>query len=169
MQKYNNGIYLGKFFPFHEGHLKTLDVICEVCDKVYLVFFWTKDSEKLLSDIFDYSLNERISDVRKIFGNRNVEIIKYNPGKLKFPNDFLEIKSELLKILGEKSIDIQIFGKDDETLYKDYIYADNYIIGKNIEVDGVNLHANLIRCDYDKYKNFLHPIVRKRLDEKLKR
>lgn len=170
MKKYDSGIYLGKFFPFQAGHLKTLNTICEVCNKVYLVFFCTEENERKLLDEILYPLDERIDDVRNIVKDKNVEIIKYFPSVgLRFPNDYLEIKQELFDIIGVNSIDVQIFGKDDEKLYKNYIYADKYIVGSNISVNGENLHASLIRQNYDRYKRFLHPIIRKRLDEKLKK
>lgn len=48
-------------------------------------------------------------------------------------------------------------------------YAENYITGSNIYIDGVAVHATLIRNEYDKYKYLLNPIIRKRLDVKLKK
>lgn len=168
MKKYNNGIYVGKFFPFQKGHMSTLETICNLCKKVYLVFFYTEESENKLLKQLDYSIDERIDDVKEIFKDKNVIVIKFKPSNnLKFPDDYIEIKNELLKELGLDYIDMQIFGKDDENLYKNYIYANDYIVGDNIIVDEQKLHATLIRKNYDKYKKYLHPIIRKRLDNKL--
>lgn len=170
MKKYKTGIYVGKFFPLQTGHLQTLDIICRECELVYFVFYHNKKQEEKLRLELDYNINERIEDTKEITKNRNVSIIKFDlPENLEFPNDYLKIKELLFKQIGVSSIDLQIFGEDDLDNYKDYIYADNFIVGPNIHKDGITLHATLIRKEYDKYKYHLHPIIRKRLDEKLNR
>lgn len=64
-------------------------------------------------------------------------------------------------------IDIQIIGADDEEKYKSCHFADKYIIGQNLYKDDIVIHATLIRKEYDDYKYLLHPVIRKRLDNKL--
>ena len=168
MKKYDNGIYVGKFFPFQKGHMNTLEKICNLCKKVYLVFFYNEESESKLLKQLNYSIDERINDVKEILKGKNVVVIKFKPSNdLKFPDNYIEIKNELLKELRLDYIDIQIFGKDEENLYKDYIYANSYVVGDNIIVNGEKLHATFIRENYDKYKKYLHTIIRKRLDNKL--
>lgn len=168
MKKYNTGIYVGKFFPFHKGHMNTLNTISSICNNVYLVFFYNEKMEYELTKELNYSIDERISDVKEIIKNDNIDIVKFSPSKdLSFPNDYIKIKKELLEKIGLDYIDIQIFGKDDENIYKDYIYAENYMIGDNIIIDERKLHATLIRENYDEYKKFLHPIIRIRIDNKL--
>lgn len=168
MKKYKTGICVGKYYPLHAGHLQTVDIISKECELVYFVFYYDKEMEEKLKLELDYNINERIEDIKKILEGRNVEIIKFDlPSNLTFPTDYLKIKELLFKQIGVSSIDLQIFGEDDLENYKDYIYADNYIAGPNIYKEGVALHATLIRKEYDKYKYLLHPIIRKRLDEKL--
>ena len=168
MKKYKTGIYVGKFFPFQLGHFKTLEKIENLCEKVFMVFYCDENLEKSLKKELDYNINERMEDTKQILQNKNVEIILFTPSnKLVFPSDYLKIKEELLKQLKIDSIDLQIFGKDDEEKYKNYIYAKDYITGSNLYLNGTPIHATLIRKEYNKYKYLLYPIIRKRLDNKL--
>lgn len=168
MKKYKTGIYVGKFYPLQAGHLQTLDIISNECDLVYFVFYYNKEAEEKLKFELDYNIDERVEDTKKILEGRNVEVIKFDlPSDLSFPKNYLKIKELIFKQIGVSSIDLQIFGEDDLDNYKDYIYADNYIVGPNIYKEGIAMHATLIRNEYDKYKFLLHPIIRKRLDEKL--
>lgn len=66
MMKYTTGIYVGKFCPFHRGHYETLNKILEVCQKVFLVFFYDEVIEERLACELDYSMDERIEDVANI-------------------------------------------------------------------------------------------------------
>lgn len=170
MKKYKTGIYVGKFCPFQEGHLQTLEKIVDLCEKVFLVFYNDQKVENALKKEMNYSIEERLEDTKKVLNNKNVEVIIFTPSdKLVFPKDYLEIKNELFKQLKVNYIDLQIFGEDEEEKYKNYIYAKDYITGPNIYKNGIAIHATLIRKEYDKYKYLLHPIIRKRLDNKLNR
>lgn len=170
MEKYKTGIYVGKFYPFQQGHLQTLNKISNICEKVFLVFYYDENSENDLNKQLNYNIDERISDVRLILNHKNIEVVKFIPPKdLTFPKDYLDIKKDLFRQLNVTNIDLQIFGADEEQKYKNYIYAENYITGSNIYIDGVAVHATLIRNEYDKYKYLVDPIIRKRLDVKLKK
>lgn len=166
MKKFKTGIYIGKFFPFQEGHLVACKKILEYCDKVYVVFYYNEIAEKEILKSFNYSINERIDDVRKILSN-DYEVVKFVPSNnLCFPKDFLKIKEELFNQIGVRKIDLQIFGSDEENIYKNYIYANEYIVSPNILVNEKIIHATMIRNNYLKYKYLLNPIIRKRLDNK---
>lgn len=168
MKKYKTGILVGKFFPLQEGHLQSFNIIADLCEKVYFVFYYNAEVEEKLKLELDYDIDRRIEDTKLVLAGRNVEVVKFIlPDGLTFPDDYLEIKRLLFKQIGVQSIDLQIFGEDDLEKYGKYIYADEYIVGPNIYKDGVAMHATLIRREYDKYKFLLHPIVRKRLDNKL--
>lgn len=170
MKKYKTGIYVGKFYPFQEGHLQTLEKIANLCEKVFVVFYNDKKTENDLKKELNYSIEERLEDTKLVLKNKNVEVIIFTPpAKLVFPKDYLEIKNKLFKQLKVDYIDLQIFGEDEEEKYKNYIYAKDYITGPNIYENGVAIHAKLIRSEYDKYKYLLNPIIRKRLDNKLKK
>lgn len=170
MKKYKTGIYVGKFYPFQQGHLQTLNTILDICERVFLVFYYDENSESNLNKELNYNIDERISDTRLILKDKNVDVVKFIPSKdLIFPKDYLEIKNQLFKQLNVDNIDLQIFGADEEEKYNNYIYAENYITGSNIYDEGVAIHATLIRNNYDKYKYLINPIIRKRLDNKLKK
>lgn len=100
MKKFKTGIYIGKFFPFQEGHLVACKKILEYCDKVYVVFYYNEIAEKEILRNFNYSIDERIEDVRKILSN-DYEVVKFVPSNnLCFPKDFLKIKEELFNQIG---------------------------------------------------------------------
>ena len=166
--KYQTGIYVGKFIPFHRGHYNTLDKISKLCKRVYLVFFYNKELEDKIMRELNYNIDERIEDVKYFLKGKNVTVIKYIKNEnLEFPRDYLMIKKELFEQIGVEEIDLQIFALDEEEKYKDFIYANEYITGENIFENGVAIHATQIRKQYDKYKYLLEPNIRERLDKKL--
>lgn len=40
MKKYKNGMYGGKFLPFHKGHRYCVEFAAKECEKVYVILFW---------------------------------------------------------------------------------------------------------------------------------
>ncbi len=168
MKKYKTGLYIGKFFPFQAGHFQTLKTIANLCEKVFLVFYYDEKTEDILRKELDYNITERLEDTQKILKNQNIEVVQFTPlNKWLFPKDYVKIKKALLKQLRVDCIDLQIIGADEEAKYKDYIYANTYVTGTNIYEKGIAIHATLVRQKYEKYKYLLHPIIRKRLDNKL--
>lgn len=98
MKKYKTGIYVGEFYPFQQGHLQTLNKISNICEKVFLVFYYDENSENDLNKQLNYNIDERISDVRLILNDKNVEVVKFIPPKdLTFPKDYLDIKKDKKK------------------------------------------------------------------------
>ena len=39
MKKYKNGMYGGKFLPFHKGHLRCMQEAAKVCETLWLIMF----------------------------------------------------------------------------------------------------------------------------------
>lgn len=46
MKKYKNGMYGGKFMPFHKGHLSCLELAVKECETVNLILFCGGKQEK---------------------------------------------------------------------------------------------------------------------------
>lgn len=44
-KKYKVGMYGGKFFPLHKGHVYCIQKACELCEKVYVLLFINSESE----------------------------------------------------------------------------------------------------------------------------
>ncbi|MGE5456534.1 MAG: dephospho-CoA kinase [Ignavibacteriales bacterium] len=162
------GIYVGKFFPLHNGHINCINSLIKICDKVYVVFYNNPLKEAKLNQELSYSIDERIMDAKEIFKNDNVEIVNYNVNpNLIFPKDYLKIKEEILNVVGIEKFDIQVFGQEEEEIYKNYIYADRYIAEPLLLLpDNKSFHATLVRNNYLKYRKYLPEIVRNRLDKK---
>jgi len=172
MKEYKTGIFAGKFFPLHRGHLNCIDKISSLCDTVYLVFYNNSISEtkRMEEGSLNYPIDRRIEDAKKLFEGTNVKLIDYKVNtELYFPIDFEEVKKDLLNLIGEKEIDLQIFGKEEEEVYKNYVYAKKYITCEHCdaEFDGekVPLRATVIRKNLNKLKNYIPDLVYKSIQE----
>lgn len=166
MKKYKTGIFAGKFFPMHQGHLNCIEKMSSLCEIVYFVFYNNEISElnRLKDGVLNYPIDRRIKDAKKIFFNTNIKVINYEVNTmLYFPTDFEEVKKDLLNLIGEKEIDLQIFGEEEEEVYKNYLYAKEYITCKHcvIDIDGKKeqLRATLIRDNLTKLKDYVPDIV----------
>lgn len=166
MKLYNTGIYIGKFFPLHNGHIMAINKISDLCEKVYIVFYYDEKNETQLSNLSNlyYYIDNRINDAKEIFKGTNIEVVKYEVKQTHvFPRDFIKIKKDLFDIIGVKKIDIQIFGLEEEAIYKNYIYAQSYITSDPyfIEINNkkVSLHASLMRGNIFQFKQYLPGIV----------
>lgn len=92
--------------------------------KKHMLFFYNNiELEKKLNKQFEYSIDERIEDIKQILKRDDIEVIKFTPSKnSNFPKDFFKIKEELFKQIKVTNIDLQIFGQDEEETYKDCNY-----------------------------------------------
>ncbi|MFI3260625.1 MAG: hypothetical protein R3Y13_02825 [bacterium] len=166
MKKYKTGIFIGKFFPFHNGHLKCLIELNKLCDTVYLILYYDHENELNLLKEFNYNIDLRYQDIKKITENMNVKCFLYNNSKgYKFPDDFLLIKSAIFKLINVKEIDLQIIGANEEAIYSKYIYANKYIVLKRNKVHENELSATIIRKDFEKYKMHLPNVILNRFDK----
>lgn len=172
MKRYKLGIFIGKFYPLHMGHLTTLSALANVCDRAYVIFYDSRQGEERIAQKlgFTYAVDSRVRDARNALSkHKNISVIKVSiPDDLAFPNDFKKIKTIVEDTLGNKA-DVQIFGGEEKDIYLPYKYTDEYMLGPVYEVKDkenkpVSLHATLIREDYDFYKKYLPDDVRKTLD-----
>ena len=46
MKHFESGMYGGKFFPFHKGHLMCIDRAANMCDKLYVILFINGEFER---------------------------------------------------------------------------------------------------------------------------
>jgi hypothetical protein len=166
-KQYKTGIYIGKFFPLHLGHISTINMINSVCEKVYVIFYNDKNAEiKLIRQAgYSYDINLRINDAKRIFEtNDDIIVTKLDiPADITFPDNYEDIKALVHALVADK-IDIQIFGCDEKEIYAPYVYADEFMLGGIYAIEDKDamikpLHATLIRTDYDYYKKYLPSIV----------
>lgn len=166
-EKYKTGIYIGKFFPMHLGHVSTIDMLSSACENTFVIFYNDKKAEeKLINQAgYNYTIDLRANDAKKIFEHRsNIVIIKLDvPNDIVFPDDYEDIKIMVQNIVGDE-IDIQIFGCDEEAVYAPFKYADKYMLGCIYDIENnqskiTPLHSTLIRNDYYYYKKYLPSIV----------
>lgn len=171
-KKYKSGIYIGKFFPMHLGHISVIYTLESLCESVQILFYHDEMAEKRLASELgrDYAIDMRISDAQKIFDkNRNIEIKKLDiPSGVTFPTDRLKVKDLVKKIAGN-NIDLQIFGSAERELCAVNKCAENFMLASMYEIESINneiveLHSTLVRNNYGFYKKYLCSDVRRTID-----
>lgn len=175
MAIYKKGVFIGKFYPMHNGHLSTLRKLAVACDEAYLIFYHDHKAEKRLASQLgaDYAIQYRLEDAKQAvqgIGNVTVNVLTIGPD-MTFPKDFLKIK-ELVKEQIKGTVNVQIFGEEEVSVYSPYKYSDAYLLGPAYEVTdeaGVitPLHATAVRNNYPYYRAHLPTAIRTRLDELL--
>lgn len=172
MKKYKTGIFAGKFFPLHKGHLNCIDKISSLCETIYLVFYNNSISElkRMEEKEINYPIEKRVEYAKKLFDGTNVKVINYKVNtNLYFPTDFSEVKKDLLNLIGLEEIDLQIFGEDEEKIYKNFLYAKEYITCEHfkIQINGeeIKLSATRIRKDIAKLKEYMPDIIYNSIQE----
>ncbi len=173
MHKFEKGIFIGKFYPLHIGHLSTLQILAEKSQEAFLIFYHDEQVEERLAAQLGsaYTIQQRVNDAQEIvkeFGNVTVRVLSVPP-EITFPRDFLKIKKMIDELI-EGEADVQIFGADEETTYLPYKYTGSYLLGPPYEVEDeagniVSLHASAIRNNYSYFKKYLPTRVLKTLSK----
>jgi HTH-type transcriptional repressor of NAD biosynthesis genes len=169
--KYKNGIFIGKFYPLHFGHISTIKTLSLRCENVYVLFYYNKKDEERLKESFDYEYNiqDRISDCKYILNDNNIHVLKLEvDDNRKFPENKESILNKIKEIIKD-NLDVQIFGGEEYEIYTPYRYTQEYITSSPYMVEDengeiVSLHASLIRKNYDYYKKYIPKIIRDRID-----
>lgn len=169
--KYNNGIFIGKFYPLHFGHISAVKALCLSCENVYVLFYCNKKDEEKLhkSSGYKYDIEKRVEDCKNIFKEKNVHVFKLEvDDDRKFPDNRESILKKI-KAIVNNSLDLQIFGCEEYEIYAPYRYADEFMVASPYTVEDekgelVFLHATLIRNEYDYYKSHIPTIIKNRID-----
>ena len=69
MKPFKTGMYGGKFLPLHKGHNFCIETASKMCDKLYVLLFYTKSIHEEIakqSKDLDLSVEKRIEKVRQI-------------------------------------------------------------------------------------------------------
>lgn len=169
---YKTGIYIGKFFPMHFGHISSVRTLASLCQTAF-VFFWCeeKTEQKLMKEFGkEYFIDLRIADAQTIFKNSpNIKFVRLDiSNSTTFPADYLKIKAQVEQIVGT-TLEVQIFGAEERVIYEPYIYADSAILGSEYDIESetkeiISLHATSIRRNYAAYKKYLPTTIQNTLD-----
>lgn len=151
----------------HMGHVSVIKTLELLCDDIQILFYYDQDYEKrLISELgIEYSVDDRISDARKIFEyNNHIRFKKLViPPNTTYPADREKVKDLVKRLVGD-NVDLQIFGFAERDLCevnkcaKDYLLATMYQV-ENVDNEIVSLCSTLIRSDLEYYKKFLPHIV----------
>lgn len=171
MPEFEKGIFIGKFYPMHMGHLSTLRRLAERSQEAFLIFYNDEQAEERLAAQlgFNYDIEQRVADAKEVvedMGNVVVKVLTI-PSEITFPADFMKIKAMVEEQIQGKA-DVQIFGAEEESIYLPYKYTDSYLLGPSYDVEDergniVPLHATVIRNNYPYYKKYLPTEVQKTL------
>lgn len=172
MKRYTRGIFIGKFYPFHLGHLATLEKLAGECEESFLIFYYDPAAEaRLAAELGEsYDIHQRILDAQratKDLPGVSVKILEI-PSHIIFPRDFLTIKAMVKELIGGEP-DVQIFGAEEESIYLPYKYSGAYLLGLPYSVVGeegsnTSLRATAIRKNYPFYRQWLPEEVQESLD-----
>jgi bifunctional NMN adenylyltransferase/nudix hydrolase len=132
-KKYQFGIYIGRFQPFHLGHLKTLELALDCADEVILVL----GSHRVASDIRNpWTSQERIEMITSSLGENDVSRIHFLPIRDWLYSDNLwlaAIQQQVLAITqGSPSVVVVGHQKDASSYYLslfpqwDFLETGNY-------------------------------------------
>jgi bifunctional NMN adenylyltransferase/nudix hydrolase len=120
VKKYQFGIYIGRFQPFHVGHFRTLKLALDQAESVILVL----GSHRVASDIKNpWSSQERIEMIRACFSPEDLERIYFLPIRdwLYSDNLWLAAVQQQVLAITQGHPSIAIFGhqKDASSYYLD--------------------------------------------------
>lgn len=173
MPNFKKGIFIGKSYPMHKGHLSTLRILSEKSEEAFLIFYYDQAAEEKLATQLgaNYDIEQRVRDAEEAVQDMNNVTVKIVtiPPDISFPADFLKIKALVEAHIGGKA-DVQIFGAEEEAMYVPYKYTSSYLLGPPYDVTDEfgstsPLHATAIRKNYLFYKKYLPMQVRNTLDK----
>jgi len=152
MNKDNNlkiGLVIGKFAPFHLGHIDLLKFALTVVDKLYVVVYHCPDKTNI-------PLNQRAGWIRNTFANENVVVIDgWNAPNEHEDTPYVRNLQEkyLEKVMSGIELTHIISSEDYATHLSEYLGIENVIYDK----DRVkrNISSTMIRKEFDKYKEQL--------------
>jgi bifunctional NMN adenylyltransferase/nudix hydrolase len=132
-KKYQFGIYIGRFQPFHLGHLRTLELALDCADRVILVL----GSHRVAADIRNpWSSQERMEMITSELGESDVSRIHFLPIRDWLYSDNLwlaAIQQQVLAITqGSSSVVVVGHQKDASSYYLnlfpqwDFLETGNY-------------------------------------------
>lgn len=103
-KKFKVGMYGGKFLPFHKGHNFCIDVASKLCEKVYVILFYTKSIHEEIAkqtNVLDLELDKRIEKVKEICKQYpNVEFLFIDTSECIFEDGTEDWDAETPLVLG---------------------------------------------------------------------
>lgn len=164
MFKYDLGVYIGRFQPYHLGHKYTVDLMLDQCDKA-LVLIGSANASRSTKNPFTYL--ERASMVSKSHPAGVAPRLKISPLK-DFPSDpaWIEEVGRLVSEHSKEGAKIAIFGhsKDETSYYLDYFkHWEEVEVPKYPEkgntIDATKVRELLFNKDYSFINSAVSPEV----------
>lgn len=157
---YKVGMYGGTFDPVHTGHVNNIVIASTMCEKVYVILCYSRNSDKI-----DYKL--RYKWLKEITNNMpNVEVKMVNSeNKNKKEYDWEKGRDDIIKEIGT-NIDIVFAGSDYEgtgTFEKLYPNSKIKYIDRNI----IPVSSTDIRNNPLKYYEYIPESVRSYYNKKV--
>ena len=151
MKRFKIGMYGGKFFPFHKGHLYCVETAAKKCEKLYVILFHGSTQEL---EILKQKPNEKylqVEDRIKHLKNgckhlKNVIVVDIDVSECKYEDGTENWDMETPLVLEKCGILDAVFGSEPE--YGDY-FKRAYPGAKYVLIDAkrktVPISATMIR------------------------
>ena len=159
--QYQYGIYIGRFQPFHLGHLRTLNLALQKAEQVILIL----GSYRVAADTRNpWQLEERIAMIQACLDHQTCQRIHFVPVRDWLSSDILWLAAVQQKVQeiteGSESIVVMGHHKDASSYYLhlfpqwDFLETGYYL----------NLHSSQIRAAYfagqeQDYRDKLPPVI----------
>lgn len=151
---YRSGMYGGKFFPFHTGHLMCINHAAAMCDKLYVILFVNGEYERQVNrDNIDFDIDEYLTIGRRYnllaytaMKFDNVVPLMIDVAKCTNPDGTEDWDAETPKVIDCCGRFDAVFSSEpsyDEYFKRAYPWADHVLIDPPREI--VPISATMIR------------------------
>ena len=156
MNKLRAGVTLGKFAPFHKGHMLLIDAILDDCDvAVVIVYDYPR--------VIDIKTSIRAKWIKDIYGEAVIVIEAYkSPVKENFPTIAEYERAEEIYVAGllrpyTDRLDFQVFCAAE--YYAGHMAHSLGAKCRKPDRTLLNISGTMIRSDPFKFRSLLHPVV----------
>ncbi len=158
-KKFKNGMYGGKFMPFHKGHLYCVETAAAMCETLYVILFHGGAQElKILKDRPNeefLKFEDRIKHTKEACKHiKNVIVTDIDVTKCKKKDNSQDWDKETKLVLSACGKIDAVFGSEEE--YSDY-YKRAYPEAKYVKIDverkKVPISATMIRAMDEEERN----------------
>ncbi len=175
MKEYSTGIFIGKFYPLHFGHISAIQTLREACEKSFVLFFYNPELDASLAEElgYEYPIDQRIKDCKSLYTKTDIQILKLEVMDSRpFPQNRDSILKEV-KVTVPSGFEVQLIGGNESNFLIPHIYAKNFLLSSQYIIETENgtlesLHSSLIRKNFEYYSKYLPSVVLRRLTPKIK-
>ena len=150
MSKKKIGFTIGKFAPLHKGHQLVIETALKEMDDVYCIVYDT--------ELMNLNIEKKANWIKKLYPNIHIIYAFNSPKQYGLDKESVNIQ---MKYLSNLIKDIPVTHFYSSELYgqkvADYLNIENRLV--DLQRKQYPIHAEEIRDDINKNKNFLENVV----------